>query len=320
MKFTFGLWAFAAVCLLVCAAAAQRTISVGSPVTENFDSLGTANTSVTDNTTIAGVYTFRTTGNASPNIFTAGTGSSNAGNLYNFGSAAASDRALGTQTTSATQTTNLGLRLLNNGATPITRLRVQYTGEQWRRGNGAAETLAFAYQTGATVTSLTTGTYTAVASLNFVSPYTATNNTARDGNAAANRTLLDQTISVNIPAGTEIMLRWQDVVESAQADGFGVDDITITALPATAGDATITGRVTDSFGRAISSAAISVQDITGVPKIVYTNTFGYYSVKGLEVGQTYILGVSARRYTFANPTMVVNLGDNVDGANFVAKR
>jgi hypothetical protein len=289
-------------------------------VTENFDSLGTANASVTDNTSITGIYTLRTTGNASPNLFTAGTGSSNTGNLYNFGSAAASDRALGTQTTSATGTTNLGLRLVNNGATPITRLRIQYTGEQWRRGNGAAETLAFAYQTGTTVTSLTTGTYTAVASLNFVSPYVATNNTARDGNAAANRTVFDQTITVNIPAGTEIMLRWQDVVESAQADGFGIDDITITAIPATASDAAISGRVTDAYGRAISSAAISVQDITGVPKFVYTNTFGYYSVKGLEVGQTYILSVTARRFTFANPTMLINLGDNVEGANFVANR
>ncbi len=102
---------------------------------------------------------------------------------------------------------------------------------------------------------------------------------------------------------------------------FSAVDIGAFELPiTTAADAAISGRVTDAFGRAISSAAISVTDMGGVPKFVYTNTFGYYSVKGLEVGQTYILGVSARRYTFANPTMVVNLGDNVVGANFVAKR
>lgn len=196
----------------------------------------------------------------------------------------------------------------------------KYTGEQWRRGNGGAETLAFSYQTGATVTSLTAGTYTAVTALNFISPYTASNNTALDGNAAANRTLLDQTITLNIPAGTEIMLRWQDVVESAQPDGFGIDDITITALPPTAGDATISGRVTDGFGRAISQAAITVQDITGTPKVVYTNTFGYYSVKDLDVGQTYVVSVAARRHKFATSSIVVNLGDNIEGANFVANR
>lgn len=130
MKPTFGVRVFVAICLLAIGAAAQRNISVGSPVTENFNSLGTTNASVTNNTTITGIYAVRTTGNATPNVFTAGTGSSNAGNFYNFGSAAAADRALGTQTTTgATGTTNLGLRLFNNGATPITRLRVQI---HWR--------------------------------------------------------------------------------------------------------------------------------------------------------------------------------------------
>jgi hypothetical protein len=107
---------------------------------------------------------------------------------------------------------------------------------------------------------------------------------------------------------------------TGQRNGLAVDDLVVAANPTTAGDATISGRVTDSYGRAISSAIISVTDLAGNKKIAYTNTFGYYSVPELEVGQSYVVSVSARRYTFANPSMVISLTDSVAGANFVASR
>ena len=317
MKPTLGVRTLLAICLLACAAVAQQTIANGGTYTQDFASFGTSNVAFTDNSTILGVYAARST--AITKTFTASAGTSGTSAYYNFGNAANSNRALGWVNANSV-TTYAGLRLQNNGATPITSLRVQFAGEQWRDGNGSGELLSFAYQIGATVTSLTTGTYTAVPALTFTPPNTGPGSTNWNGDLAANRAAFDQTLSVNIPAGQEIMLRWSSIGNSGQGDGLGIDDISITAVAPTASDATISGRVTDAYGRAISSAAISVQDITGVPKFVYTNTFGYYSVKGLDVGQTYILSVSARRYTFTNPTMLINLGDNVEGANFVANR
>jgi hypothetical protein len=116
------------------------------------------------------------------------------------------------------------------------------------------------------------------------------------------------------------MLRWSDIVNTGQPDALGIDDLTVTAIAPSAADARISGRVTDSYGRAISSAAITVQDINGTSKVALTNTFGYYRIEGLEAGQTYVLSVAARRYTFANASQVINLSDNFDGANFVALR
>jgi Carboxypeptidase regulatory-like domain len=317
MKPTFGVRVLVAICLLACAAMAQQTIANGVTYTQNFDSFGTANVTFTDNTTITGVYAARSTVIAK--TFTAGAGTVGTSGYYNFGVAAGANRAMGWVNGNGI-TTYSGLRLYNAGSNAITSLQIQYAGEQWRDGNGGAETMAFSYQVGATVTSLTTGTWTNVPALLFTSPNAPGGANSWNGDLAANRTAFNQTIAVNIPAGQEIMLRWSSLGSSAQGDGIGVDDISITAIGPTAADATISGRVTDAYGRAISSAAISVQDLTGVSKVVYTNTFGYYSVKGLEVGQTYVLGVSARRYSFANPTMVVDLGDNLEGANFVANR
>jgi hypothetical protein len=299
----------------------QISISNGVTVSQNFDTLGTTSTTLTDATDVAfpGYYSLRSTGNVNPKPLVAGDGSSNTSQFYNFGTTGNTNRAVGWVTGNGI-TSSLGIRFVNTGATPITSLRIQFAGEQWHDGNGGAETMSFAYQTGATVTSLATGTWTSVPALLFTSPNAPGGNNAWNGDLAANRVTFDQTISVNVPAGQEIMLRWSSLGTSAQGDGIGVDDISITAVTPTAGDATISGRVTDSYGRAISSAIISVTDLAGNKKIAYTNTFGYYSVPELEVGQSYVVSVSARRYTFANPSMVISLTDSVAGANFVASR
>ena len=52
----------------------QVSINAGStPYSENFDALTTTNFNLTNNTSITGVYAFRTLVNATPNVFTAET-------------------------------------------------------------------------------------------------------------------------------------------------------------------------------------------------------------------------------------------------------
>ena len=307
-------------CVAVLTASAQKNLSVGNPVTETFNTLLTGNVNLTNNVTIPGVYATRTIGNADPNTLDANNGDFVTAGLFNMGTTGALDRALGSKAAPITGTNYFGVRLVNSGATTISSITVQYTGETWRHGTGLAETLTFEYQTGATVTSLTTGTWTSVAALTYTNPNNPPGQGTLDGNAAENRTTISATFTVTILPGTEIMLRWSDIANGGQLDGLAIDDVTVTAIAPSAADAYITGRVTDAYGRAISSAAITVQGFSGTSRTAFTNTFGYYRVAGLESGESYVVIVSARRYSFANQTMLVNLSDSFAGANFVASR
>jgi hypothetical protein len=87
----------------------------------------------------------------------------------------------------------------------------------------------------------------------------------------------------------------------------------------TASDAYISGRVLTSTGRPISRAMITVtRPFNGEVYRVYTNTFGFYTVKRLPVGESYLVTVAARRYTFEQPSVLLNLYDNVEAFNFTA--
>ena len=117
----------------------------GVTLTENFDTLAATGTSIpwTDNSTIPGWYSTRTTYNS-------GTGSSNTGALYSFGVAGTNpvtDRALGSVASSGTGTVFHAARLTNNTGVTIASLDISYVGEQWRNGgNTTAHTLTFQYQ------------------------------------------------------------------------------------------------------------------------------------------------------------------------------
>lgn len=181
----------------------------------------------TDNTTIAGWYATRLTYNA-------GNGGSNAGALYSFGETSATDRALGSVGSGSTGTIFYGARFKNNTGTNITALKITYTGEQWRNGGVAtAQTVNFAYQSGATITSLTTGTWTPVANLNFTSLVGSTTAAALNGNLiGTNAAIITYTINgLNIPPNDEIMIRWEDIDHSGSDHGLGIDDFTIEANP-----------------------------------------------------------------------------------------
>lgn len=90
-----------------------------------------------------------------------------------------------------------------------------------------------------------------------------------------------------------------------------------TAGP-TAAMVTVGGRVTNANRRGISRALIKMTDGTGVVRAAYTNSFGYYKFADVEVGQTLIFDVKAKRYNFTEPTRVVSLNEESTTINFVA--
>jgi predicted extracellular nuclease len=199
--------------------------TLGSPSTENFDSL--ANTGITNTTLPTGWYITEGGGGARDNEqYGADTGASGTGDIYSYGAAASTERALGALR-SGTLIPFFGAKFTNNTGSTVSSLAVSYTGEQWRLGT-AGRTDRIDFQYSLTATDLATGTYTDVDALDFTTPTTVTIG-AKDGNAAANRTNISFTITgLTIPSGSTFFIRWIDFDASGADDGLSVDDFSIT--------------------------------------------------------------------------------------------
>jgi hypothetical protein len=85
-------------------------------------------------------------------------------------------------------------------------------------------------------------------------------------------------------------------------------------LAPTAASASVSGRVLDLSGRGISNARVSLQNQQGEIVWAITNPFGYYSFASVEVGQTYVVSVAHKQYSF-NPR-TISLSDDVTGLDF----
>ena len=204
--------------------------TIGSPATENFDTLSNTAGSTTNTALPTGWYITEGGGGARDNEqYAVDTGAMTAGDIYSYGAAAATDRALG-ELRSGTLIPLFGAKFTNNTGATVTSLDVSYTGEQWRFGGvhtTVADRLDFQYSLNAT--DLSTGTYLDANALDFNPPVTTGSAGALDGNAAANRTAISSTITgLSIPNGASFFIRFNDVDASGGDDGLAVDNFSIT--------------------------------------------------------------------------------------------
>ncbi len=204
-------------------AAAQVNItSTATAYTQNFNTLkATAGTS----TTLPTGWKLLETGTNANTSYTTDAGSSTTGDTYSYGTGTNTERAFGSLRSGSLIST-LGVQIRNKTGQTITSLTISYTGEQWRCGTtGRTDQLDFQYSLNAT--SLSTGTWVDNNSLDFVSPSTTTTG-AKDGNAAANRTLQYAVISgLSIANNANFWLRLNDVDASGADDGLAMDDFSI---------------------------------------------------------------------------------------------
>ena len=221
--------ALAALVLLACSAplAAQNASLTGGAYTQDFNTL--ANTAgTTTNTALPTGWQILETGTAARvnQQYAVDTGSGNAGDVYSYGSAGSSDRALGSLR-SGTLVPLYGACFTNSTGTTITAMSVAYTGEQWRLGTiNRTDRIDFQYSVDASA--IGNGTWTDVDALDFTTPTTATVG-AKDGNAAANRTARSAEISgLSIAAGGSFCIRWQDFDAASSDDGLAIDDVSLT--------------------------------------------------------------------------------------------
>ena len=100
---------------------------------------------------------------------------------------------------------------------------------------------------------------------------------------------------------------------------FDISNVNFTMVPASAAPGIISGRIATAAGYGISGATITLTDTNGGTRQLRTGSFGYFSFDGLEVGQTYILTVGHKRYTFAQPTQIITLNDETVSVEFVSE-
>ena len=93
----------------------------------------------------------------------------------------------------------------------------------------------------------------------------------------------------------------------------------IQFVPTTAAGLGISGRVATAGGVGIRNATVVITgNSLAEPLVTTTGSFGYYSFDGLRAGETYVVTVNSRRYTFSTPSRVISLVDNVVDADFTA--
>ncbi|UOQ67322.1 T9SS type A sorting domain-containing protein [Hymenobacter volaticus] len=210
-------------------AQALTPISISSAATvynQNFDGLGATGT-----TYPTGWTGLRLTGTGTalealnPVV---SDGSSNTGAIYNVGSTAATDRAIGSLASASTEPA-FGAVFSNQTGAAITRVNIAARTEQWRSGsnNAVNEIVAFEYSLNAT--SLSTGTWTAVTTLDLNERATTTTAAAAiDGNLAANSAAINGSITLNWPANTTMWIRWKDT-DNLNSDALiAVDNFAIS--------------------------------------------------------------------------------------------
>lgn len=164
--------------------------------------------------------------------------------VLSFGLDNDSDRALGILATSAA-ISRFGLSLVNNTSGPLTQLDIEFTGEQWRRGNvpTPGNALQFAYAiTSNAAHNINTGDPTAdpggpaifagVSELSFASPNLQATPTevAINGNLPLNQVSRSHSITgINWGVGQTLMLRWTGQDISGQDDGVAIDNLSFSA-------------------------------------------------------------------------------------------
>lgn len=202
--------------------AIRFTVLNTAPPTVTFDDL--ANSGTTNTLSIKGAYLYET-GTGANSTYAADNGGTNSGNTYSYGTGTNTDRALGSLASAAVAPTHFGLKLTNNTGTTMNAIDLTYTGEQWRNGgNTSADNLFFEFSTNAT--SLSTGTWNQVNTLNMVSIINTATAAALDGNNVANRTTINGVLGLgNIANGNSVWIRWRDENQGGADHGMGIDDV-----------------------------------------------------------------------------------------------
>ena len=92
----------------------------------------------------------------------------------------------------------------------------------------------------------------------------------------------------------------------------------LAPLGTTAAGVTIAGRALTLKGRGIGNVIITLTDSSGNVRIARTSAFGYYRFNDVAAGNTYIISVANKRFTFSQPSQVLSVNADTNAIDFIA--
>jgi hypothetical protein len=114
-------------------------------------------------------------------------------------------------------------------------------------------------------------------------------------------------------AGSSVTMQWT----LTDPDDWALGATVLKPLGATASFSTVSGRVLTQSGRGVSKAFVYLTDSAGKTQSALSNPFGYFQFKEVRAGETYVLSVSSKRYSFTPQTL--NVVSEFNELNFTAQ-
>lgn len=90
-------------------------------------------------------------------------------------------------------------------------------------------------------------------------------------------------------------------------------------LTPTAATVKISGRVKAANGNGIRNAVLILNDSNGAIQTARTASFGYFQFDDVRVGETYILSIASKRFTFSNSTRVLSVFEELTDIDFISE-
>lgn len=144
--------------------------------------------------------------------------------------------------------------------------------------------------------------------------YTLTQTAIANGGASGNGASLGGTYSIEGTIGQSAAgTNQQNAIYNFKPGFWTAQPLVVTAASVSLG-----GRVTTADGRGIRNVLITLTETDGTIRTVSTATFGYYRFDEVSAGQTVILTLRAKRFTFVEPTLVLSVTQDVTDLNFTA--
>lgn len=124
------------------------------------------------------------------------------------------------------------------------------------------------------------------------------------------------TANITVPESPTTMARVK--IEAVGNIFFDISNVNFHIVPNTAAPANVSGRISTADGRGISRVIVTLTDQNGVVRRTISSAFGYYRFEDVGVGETYVLTVASKRYTFAQPSRIITVQEDVGDADFVS--
>lgn len=123
---------------------------------------------------------------------------------------------------------------------------------------------------------------------------------------------------VNLGNAAALGISEGDLITASATDADGNTSEFFPPFSPSAAGVTVGGQIVEPNGNPIGNAILTLTDTRGHAKRALSNAFGFYRIEDVEVGQSYVMAVSHKRYTFTNPSRVIIVDNELTGVNFTS--